>query len=167
MSDQQYSWQPEIKVHRRPLSELHSSVGKEIFLTQWRSVDRAHLDQFHWAVDAVPESSDTWVNSDFPRASENIDGFMLLSLLESALFDNFPFYEEGVVTYNYGVDSLRFPATAYLEHQMRARAVLLSVTDKPSGFLCRIKTLMELQGIEKPALSLEFLILLTQTKVNK
>ena len=167
MSEQLLSWKPESSVERRPLSELHGSIGNEVFVTEWRSVDKEHLDQFRWSVDSVPELSDTWVNSDFPRASENIDGFMLLSLLQSAFFDNFPFYEEGVVTYNYGVDSLRFPATAYLEHKMRARAVLLSVTDKPSGFLCRVKTTMELHGEEKPALSLEFLILLTQTKVDR
>lgn len=91
MSELLLNWKPESSIQRRPLSELHSSLGSEVFLTEWRSVDREHLDRFHWSVDSVPELSDTWVNSDFPRASENIDGFMLLSLLQSAFFDNFPF----------------------------------------------------------------------------
>ena len=154
-------WRPEQPTIRRPLRDLTAYVGEEVVHTRWRRIDQAHVDQFHWSIDCVPERADTWVNSSFPRGAQNIDGFMLLSHLQSAFFNCFPFYDECGVMYIYGVDQLRFPATAYVEHELRVRATIVDVTEKARGLLCRSAAVIDLKGVDRPALSAHFLLFYT------
>ncbi len=145
-------------VHPR---EAHSLVGAELFVTDWRRVDRDHLDQFHWSVDEVEGASDMTANELFPRAEDNVDGFMLLSLVSTGFFNNYPVGGNGLVAWNYGVDSVRFPATVYLENFFRLRVNLQSVEEKPAGWLLRNEVVLEMQGSEKPAMAGVFLVMLS------
>lgn len=136
-------------------------VGNELFVTEWRRVDREHLDSFHWSVDEVDGASDTSANGLFPRADENVDGFMLLSLVTSAFFNNFPVGGPGLVAWNYGVDGVRFPATVYLENRIRLRAVLLKWEERGRGWLLHNQVTLELEDSARPAMSGVFLVMLT------
>lgn len=161
MTSERYTWSSSTHAHAISPSEATDWVGRELLCTEWRRVDREHLDQFHWSVDEVESAADMTANQEFPRGEENVDGFMLMSLCTSAFFNNFPFGGSGVVAYNYGIDKLRFPATMYLEHRIRLRATLLNVEERTSGFLLRTSVVMEMEDSERPALSAEWLVFLT------
>ncbi len=143
------------------LDRVTSLVGLELFVTSWRQVDRLHLDQFHWSVDEVEETSDMLANAKFPRGEENIDGFMLLSLVTSAFFNNYPIGGEDVIAWNYGLDRVRFPATTYLEDRIRMVASLTDATKKDAGLLTKNHVVVEIEGQDRPAMSADFLVLLS------
>lgn len=163
---QNLTWSSSDKRRTIPLDRVDDLLGQELFVTDWRQVDRVHLDQFHWSVDEVDEKSDMLANENFPRGEENIDGFMLLSLMTSAFFNNFPIGGNEVVAWNYGLDRVRFPATVYLEHHIRMRAVLKRVDRKDSGLLTTNHVVMEIREQERPAMSAEFLVMLTTPNGN-
>lgn len=163
---QNLTWSSSDKRRTIPLDRVDALLGQELFVTDWRQVDRFHLDQFHWSVDEVDEKSDMQANENFPRGEENIDGFMLLSLMTSAFFNNFPIGGKDVVAWNYGLDRVRFPATVYLEHHIRMRAVLTHVNRKDSGLLTTNHVVMEIREQERPAMSAEFLVMLTTLDGN-
>lgn len=133
-------------------------IGAELFVTEWRRVDRAHLDSFHWSVDSTPEASNTAGNAAFPRGADNIDGVMLVALVQAAFFNNYPFWTDGWVTFNYGFDRVRFPRTVYLEDQLRLRATLSDATRKGDGVLMRNAVTIEVLDAERPAMAAEFLV---------
>lgn len=160
MSESPLVWSRSHRAHAIPLADIDGWVGRELFCTDWRRVDRAHLDQFHWSVDSVPEASDTSANAAFPRGADNIDGVMLVALVQAAFFNNFPFWAPGVVAFNYGFDRLRFPSTVYLEDELRLRASLLTVESKPAGVLCRSQVTMDVKERDRPAMAGEFLVMM-------
>lgn len=145
-------------VHPREAAVL---VGTELFITDWRRVDKEHLDGFHWAVDEDAAAADMTANESFPRGDENVDGFMLLSLVTSAFFNNYPVGAPGMVAWNYGVDRVRFPATVYLENEIRMRVTLEEVTEKPAGWLLRNRVTVEMACSDRPAMTGDFLVMLT------
>lgn len=102
-------------------------------------------------------------NELFPRAEDNVDGFMLLSLISTGFFNNYPIGGDGLVAWNYGVDGVRFPATVYLENLFRLRVTLGGVEEKSTGWLLRNDVVLEMQGAEKPAMVGTFLVMLTPT----
>lgn len=145
-------------VHPR---DAHTLVGSELFVTDWRRVDREHLDSFHWSVDEVDTATDTRANELFPRAEDNVDGFMLLSLVTAGFFNNYPVGGGRLVAWNYGVEGVRFPATVYLENAIRLRAVLDSVEERPAGWLLANRVTLEMEGSARPAMVGTFLVMLT------
>ena len=66
-----------------------------------------------------------------------------------------------MVAWNYGVDRVRFPATVYLENEIRMRVTLEEVTEKPAGWLLRNRVTVEMAGSERPAMTGDFLVMLT------
>lgn len=145
-------------IHPRDAGPL---VGTELFVTDWRRVDREHLDGFHWSVDEVESASDVSANANFPRADENVDGFMLVSLVTAGFFNNYPIGGDGLVAWNYGVDGLRFPNTVYLEHPFRMRAALEDLKERPNGWLLRNGVRIELEHSDRPAMVAWFLVMLS------
>ena len=88
---------------------------------------------------------------------------MLMSLVTSAFFNNFPVGGDGLVAWNYGLDRVRFPATVWLEDAIRLRSSLLSVEDKPAGWLLRNAVTVEARERERPAMVAEFLVMLSES----
>ena len=150
-------------VHPRDAGVL---VGTELFVTGWRRVDREHLDGFHWSVDEVEGASDMTANESFPRAEDNVDGFMLLSLISPGFFNNYQIGGDRLVAWNYGVESVRFPATVYLENEFRMRVRLESVQEKASGWLVRNEVTLEMKDSERPAMVGVFLVMFTSLDGN-
>ncbi|MGB8859420.1 MAG: hypothetical protein WCC60_09195 [Ilumatobacteraceae bacterium] len=159
MTDASLLWSRSDTARTLPVEAVFEHVGEELFVTEWRMVDRAHLEQFHWSTDSVPGASDTSTNDLFPRHDDNIDGIMVLSLVQAAFFNNYPFWSPGMVSFNYGFDRVRFPYTVYLEDELRLRVTLMEAAHKPSGIFMRNGVTMEVKGSEKPALVAEFLVL--------
>lgn len=133
-------------------------------MTAWRRVDRNHLDQFHWSVDEVTGAADMNANGDFPRADDNVDGFMLLSLVTSAFFNNYPIGAPGVVAWNYGLDRVRFPETVYLEDRIRLRVALERSADRPRGWLLTHRLTLDLERTDRPAMSALWSVMLTRDR---
>ncbi|MEQ1699366.1 MAG: hypothetical protein ABMA25_04610 [Ilumatobacteraceae bacterium] len=159
MADASFLWSRSDKAKSMPVDQVFDHVGEELFVTEWRQVDREHLDQFHWSTDSVEEASDVMSNELFPRHDDNIDGIMVLSLVQAGFFNNYPFWSPGIVSFNYGFDRVRFPYTVYVEDELRLRVTLLEATQKASGILTRNGVAMEVKGSDKPALVAEFLVL--------
>ena len=163
--DGSFLWSRADNARSMPVEDVFRHVGEELFVTEWRKVDRAHLDQFHWATDSVEEASDVSSNELFPRHDDNIDGIMVLSLVQAGFFNNYPFWSPGMVSFNYGFDRVRFPYTVYLEDELRLRVSLIEATHKSSGILIRNGVIMEVKGSDKPALVAEFLVLAAKAEV--
>lgn len=136
-------------------------VGTELFATDWRRVDRGHLDMFHWAVDEVADTADMSANVEFPRAADNVDGFMLVALTTSAFFNNFPIGGDGLVAWNYGLDKVRFPATVYLENRIRLRTTLEAAEGRGEGWLLRNLVTIDIEGSTRPAMVGGWLVMFT------
>jgi acyl dehydratase len=58
---------------------------------------------------------------------------------------------------NYGLEKVRFPAPAPVGRRIRARVILLSVTEVPGGIQVNRQVTMEVEGSEKPAMVAETL----------
>jgi acyl dehydratase len=142
-------------------SEAEHLIGTEVFVTGWRTVDRQHLDGFHWSVDETEDASDVSANELFPRAADNVDGFMLTALITSAFFNHYPVGGDELVSWNYGTDRVRYPATVYLEDEIRLRVTLASVDTRSAGWLLRNSVVMDLRGNERPAMVGDFLVMMT------
>ena len=161
MGDAPNRWSSSARRRTVHPSDASSLIGTDVFVTEWRTVDRHHLEGFHWSVDETEEASDVSANALFPRAADNVDGFMLTALITSAFFNNYPVGGDGVVSWNYGTDRVRYPATVYLEDEIRLRVTLASVDARSAGWLLRNSVVMELQGNERPAMVGEFLVMMT------
>jgi acyl dehydratase len=131
-------------------------VGTELFVTEWRTVDQDHLDQFHWSIDMTREATDLSASENFPDGSRNVDGFMLMSLVQSAFFSNCPIYTKSKFALNYGVDRLRFPSTVYVGDRLRLRVETADWKSHARGVLVTFGVTMDHEGRDKPAMVASF-----------
>ncbi len=86
---------------------------------------------------------------------------MLLLLVTSAFFNNFPISGENVIAWNYRLDRVRLPAITYLEDHIRLCVSLSDVIEKDSGLLTTNRVGAEIYGMERPAMVADFLVMLT------
>ncbi|MCP4960154.1 MAG: hypothetical protein GY925_12910 [Actinomycetia bacterium] len=150
------SWSKSDNIASVPAREASDLVDSVVFTTEWRTVDQEHLDQFHWSVEMTADQVDLSLSAAFPDGSRNVDGFMLMSLVQSAFFSNCPIYAPGSFAFNYGVDGMRFPSTVYLGDRLRLIATVTDWADKQGGVLITFGLTMEHENHDKPAMVAEF-----------
>jgi acyl dehydratase len=139
---------------RGSIDERQSAVlvGREVVRTEWRTVSQEQLDRFHQSVEMTPDATDLSGSANFPDGSRNVDGFMLLSLVQSAMYNNSPIRSSGGYALNYGVDGLRFPSTVYVGDRIRLIGTLAEVRDHDLGVLADFDLVLEHEGHPKPAM---------------
>ena len=145
------------------VNTLGQFSGKEIGVSEWVTVDQNRIKQF-----AESTGDHQWIHVDVGRAARDspfggtiAHGFLTLSLLAGMVM------QIGIVppgvsqALNYGLDRVRFMAPVRSGKRVRGRVVLDSVEEQKGGrILLKVKSTMEIEGEDKPALVAEMLSML-------
>ena len=134
-----------------PLDRAHELIGTTLFTSDWWVLEEKRVRQFREGIEATPEHTDMTLCLTNPVGDENVDAFMLLSLLETFHFNHNPLYTFGMFGLNYGLDKVRFPASAFFGQRVRCVCVLDDVQKHPRGYLTTTSNTVELDGSAKPA----------------
>lgn len=137
------------------LDEIRASVGSEVGVSSWLTMDQGRIDAFADATEdrqfihVDPESA-----AKTPFGGTIAHGFLTLSLL-SRMAAEAMLVPEGVrMAVNYGLDRVRFLAPVKSGSRVRGRFALDSIEEKaPGQWLLRHIVTVEIEGEDKPALT--------------
>lgn len=143
------------------LAELKSLVGQEVGTTEWVEVTQEQVDLF---ADATGDHQ--WIHVDVERAAAGpfggtiAHGFLTLSMLPSfgaRLFS----LEFGAARLNYGLGTVRFTNPVLVGSKIRATATFEEVNDLPKGTQVVTRYVIEIEGVERPAVVAQQITLVT------
>ncbi len=142
------------------VDELENSLGKEIGLTEWYTMDQDKINIF-----AEATEDRQWIHIDKEKCKKEspykttiAHGFLILSMCSKIMFDAYELNNVGMVL-NYGLDKVRFTNATPSGSKYRGRVSLMEFNGNPKNAKYKIKVVIELQGQEKPACIAEFLAL--------
>ena len=147
------------------LDTLQARVGTELGVSSWLEIGQDRIEAF-----AACTGDHQWIHVDPERAAREspfgttiAHGYLTLSLLPM-LNDEIGFAPEGVASaLNYGSDTVRFLAPVPSGSRVRSRAELVSAVEKrPGQVLLTMRSTVEIEGEETPALVAETLALLLE-----
>ena len=139
-------------------AEFKNYIGKELGASEWFQIDQDRINAF---ADATLDHQFIHVDEDRAKAETPFGGtiahgFLTLSILSHLNSTILPEIEGRVMTFNYGMNKVRFLNPVKSGARVRSRVVLDSVEDKPGNrILCQFKTVVEIEGEETPALMAE------------
>lgn len=142
-----------------PVHEAHSHVGEILFLTDWVVLSEDRVKSFRWGTFATEDDADMEQCLTNPVGYENVDGFMLTSLLLPAHFNNNPIASPGSFGLNYSIENARFPAPAFLENRVRIECTLTDVKPHSKGTLVTTHNVVELEGSDRPCFVCDWTVL--------
>jgi acyl dehydratase len=141
--------------------ELESTVGRELGVSEWFTIDQARVDEFadvtldHQFVHVDPERARAT-----PFGGTIAHGFLTLSLLVHLALGFIPKVAGTKLLVNYGFDKVRFSAPVRVGKRIRARGRLAGVDErKPGNLIMKIDVAVEIENEDKPALVAEWLSL--------
>lgn len=115
------------------LKSLKQYEGREFPATGWFVVTQDRIQRF---ADAIEDRQ--WIHLDPDRARREspfggtvAHGFLTLSLLSYFLRQTIHIRSGIAMSVNYGLNKVRFPSAVRAGSQIRARVILLSVTESP------------------------------------
>ena len=152
-----------MKGKMRPLirpADAHAHVGEELFTTDWLALPESRVLKFRVGTFANEDDADMDQCLTNPVGYENVDGFMLVSLLLPAHFNNNPIGEPGSFGLNYAMENVRFPAPVFLDDRVRVVCTLTDAKDHAKGVLVTTHNVMELEGSDRPCLVADWTVLL-------
>jgi acyl dehydratase len=142
------------------LSDAASLVGRDLGTSEWVRVDQALIDAF-----AKVTGDDQWIHVDVERANREqggtvAHGFLVLSLMSAMAFRS-PVRFAGVRRrVNYGFDRVRFTSFVHAGARVRLRQSVKSVEPRSGGVAITRHCVVEVEGMDKPALVAEWIGLL-------
>lgn len=145
------------------IDALRRLVGEEIGVSDWVLVDQAMIDDF-----ARMTGDHQWIHVDQVRARKEspfgdtiAHGYLTVSLMTRLSYEIGAWPDHLGAIINYGIDRLRFLSPVKVGSRVRLRSVLGAVEDRPDGaLLLRNNARIEIEGVEKPALIADTLVLL-------
>ena len=142
-------------------SELKGLVGSEIGVSNWIEVGQERINQFadvtedHQFIHVNPEAAKMT-----PFGGTIAHGFLSLSLLSQFAEQSAITLENVAMGVNYGFEKIRFLSPVPVDSKVRGRFVLKDVVEKnPGQFLMTYAVAVEIDGIEKPALIADWLVM--------
>ncbi len=136
------------------VDHLQASVGKEIGVSGWITVEQSRIDRF-----AEVTEDRQFIHIDPVRARETpfggtiAHGFLTVSLLSAMAYEVIPALKGSAMSVNYGFDKLRFITPVPAGSRVRGRFKLKSVTRKsPEQVQLDWAVTVEIEGRDKPAL---------------
>ena len=141
-------------------AELMASVGKELGVTRWFTLDQDTItafgkltkDEYFIHMDPVRAAKET------PLGGSIAHGFLTLSMLSAMAYDVAPDIEGRTMGMNYGFDKIRFLAPVPAGSRIRGRFTLGEITAKSDKeIVTRYNVSVEIEGKPKPALAAEWL----------
>jgi len=141
------------------LDEIRARVGSEIGASSWLTIDQARIDSFAEATDDRQFIHiDPAAAAQTPFGGTIAHGFLTLSLLSRMATDAMLVPEGVKMAVNYGFDRVRFIAPVRSGKRVRGRFTLDSVEEKaPGQWLLRHTVTVEIEGEDKPALTVAWL----------
>ena len=147
--------------------ELRAKVGEELGVSDWVEVDQSRIDGF---ADCTGDRQ--WIHVDPERARRQspfrttiAHGFLTLSLIGALIQEIGVIPENTQAAFNYGLDKVRFIAPVKVGARVRMRTVLMSMEDKgPGQYLLKSENTIEIEGLTKPALVAETLVMLYERR---
>ena len=141
--------------------ELQQYVDKPLEPSAWVRIDQKMINTF---ADATMDHQ--FIHVDKERAAQTpfgstiAHGYLTMSLISHFLGECSIRVENTVMGINYGSDKVRFLQPVKVDSEIRARATLMSVSEKaPGQILTKTGITIEIKGEEKPALVAEILSL--------
>lgn len=142
-----------------PPARAAEHVGETLFVTDWLELPESRVLQFRVGTFANEDDADMDQCLTNPVGYENVDGFMLVSLLLPAHFNNNPIGEPGSFGLNYAMENVRFPAPVFLGDRVRVVCTLTDAKTHPKGTLVTTHNVMELEGSDRPCLVADWTVL--------
>ena len=141
------------------LEDIRSRIGEEVGVSSWIVVDQARIDAFAEATDDRQFIHvDPHGAADTPFGGTIAHGFLSLSLLSRMGAEAMILPYEVKMVVNYGLNRVRFLAPVKAGSRVRGRFRLDSVEEKAAGQILMLHSVtVEIEGIEKPALTAEWL----------
>lgn len=144
------------------IEEFASRTGQLLGRSDWLAIDQARIDAFadvtedHQFIHVDPARA----AAETPLGGTIAHGFLTLSLLSHLGQQVFPEIAGKVMTFNYGLNRVRFLAPVPVGARVRVAITLLEVAEKaPGRHLCRFESVVEIDGAETPALVAEQLLM--------
>ncbi|MGA7097312.1 MAG: MaoC family dehydratase [Acidimicrobiia bacterium] len=131
-------------------------IGSEIGVSDWMEVTQERVDAFADATD-----DHQWIHVDQQRAAQGpfggtiAHGFLTLSLTVALAGQVELDVGSPKMAINYGLEKVRFPAPVPVGSRIRARVGLVSVSDVEGGIQVNRQVVIEVEGLEKPAMVAE------------
>jgi acyl dehydratase len=141
------------------LDDIRGRIGTEIGVSSWIDVTQERIDQF---AEATEDRQFIHVDPDMaaktPFGGTIAHGFLSLSLLSRMAAEASLLPVGLMMAVNYGLDRVRFLAPVRSGSRVRGRFTLDSVEQKaPGQWLMRHTVTVEIEGLEKPALTAQWL----------
>jgi acyl dehydratase len=138
---------------------LTDYIGKQSGVSRWFTISQEQIDMF---ADATHDHQ--FIHVDVEKAKETpfgstiAHGFLSLSLLSAIAYDASINLENTIMGLNYGFDKIRFLQPVKVNSKVRGSMVLVDVLEKrPNEFLLTWNVTIEIESIEKPALTAQWL----------
>jgi acyl dehydratase len=138
---------------------MKNSIGADLGISDWLLIDQQRINAFaDCTLDQQFIHVDPQAAAKTPFGSTIAHGFLTLSLLSHFAETVGCSFENTVMGINYGFDKVRFLSPVKVGSRVRARAVLLEVSEKKQGqFLINQQVSIEIEGETTPALIAEWL----------
>jgi acyl dehydratase len=138
---------------------LTDYIGKQSGVSRWFTISQEQIDMF---ADATHDHQ--FIHVDVEKAKETpfgstiAHGFLSLSLLSAIAYDASINLENTIMGLNYGFDKIRFLHPVKVNSKVRGSMVLVDVLEKrPNEFLLTWNVTIEIESIDKPALTAQWL----------
>ncbi len=137
------------------IAELAGAAGTDLGASDWLVIDQQRIDTF-----AEATGDHQWIHVDPERAAEGpfgrtiAHGFLTLSVMP--VLQHELYAVEGVrMAVNVGLNRVRFASPVPVGSKIRARASITEVTELEGAVQVVFSTILELDGVEKPAAVVE------------
>ncbi len=145
-----------------PLDEIRARIGSETGVSDWLTIDQPRILAFAEATEdrqfihVDPEAA-----ARTPFGGTVAHGFLSLSMLSRMAAEAMLVPDNVKMAVNYGLDRVRFITPVRSGKRIRGRFTLDSVEEKtPGQLLLRHSVTVEIEGVDKPALTAQGLGLL-------
>jgi acyl dehydratase len=141
------------------LADIEESVGVELGPGPWLTVEQDRIDAF-----AEATGDHQWIHVDRERAAAGpfgrtiAHGYLTLSLVAAMMGDVIEVTDRSSGI-NYGIDKVRFVTPVREGSRIRMRGSVLAAEPRSGGMQYRLGLSIEIEGVEKPAMVGEFIVL--------
>ena len=145
-----------------PVADLPGLIGQEIGVSRWITVDQARIDAFaEITEDRQFIHIDPVAAAQTPFGGTVAHGFLSLAMLSRMGAEAMLLPDTMTMAVNYGLDRVRFITPVRSGQRIRGRFTLDTIEDKaPGQLLLRHSVTVEIEGVDKPALTAQWLGLL-------
>jgi acyl dehydratase len=145
-----------------PVDEIRGRIGTEVGVSDWLTIGQDRINAF---ADATEDRQFIHVDAEAaaqtPFGGTVAHGFLSLSMLSRMGAEAMLIPETIKMAVNYGLDRVRFIAPVRSGQRIRGRFVLDSIEERaPGQLLVRHSVTVEIEGVDKPALTAQWLGLL-------